>query len=181
MHLYESCVILSAQIPENELEGYLEKLTQPLTAGGAEIKKIAQWGKRRLAYPIEKQSYGFYVVLFFTLENATEPLENFYRLCRYDESILRQITFTVPTSKKGHEIHPLVPEPGYLSEFTMAARPRRGGGPRRHAPHMREATPEGSERGSQEGPAGQETPAGQEAPATPDAPAATATEEQPGS
>lgn len=151
MHIYEACVILSAQIPDDQLEGYIEKLTQPLTAGGAEIKKIARWGKRRLAYPIEKQAYGNYIVIFFTLDNPSEPLENFNRMCRYDENVLRQISFKVPTAKKGKEIQPIVPEPGYLADFSMSYRgQRRGGERRRYAPQQREATVEGSEAGSQE-------------------------------
>lgn len=183
MYLYESCVILSPQIPEDQLDPTIEKLTAPLEAGGAQMQKTARWGKRKLAHPIGKNAYGFYVVFFYHLEVPGDTLENFERVCRFDETILREMTIKTVLKKKGTDIQPIVPGPGYLSDFEVrpraAMRRRSGGDFRRESPgrppaaRPAEAAPEAAP----EAPAG-EAAAPEAAAAPAAAPAADAPSEE---
>lgn len=124
MYIYESCLILSAQVPDSDIDALVEKLQKPLTDGGAEIRKTCRWGRRRLAYPINKQADGFYVVLFYDMKTPGEAIATFERNCRYSDNVLRVATIKVPKKIHGEEIKLLEPEPGYAADFNMAPRPR---------------------------------------------------------
>lgn len=149
---YEGVVILDPLMTDEAREAMIERLGKLLTDGGATLKETALWGKRKLAYPIQRKNEGFYVIYFFTLEEDGEVIEKFERTCRYDENILRQMTVKVPTKKRGQEVAQLVPAPGYLADFrieprTYGTRRRPDFVPRdrdsRPRPEAAEARPEG--------------------------------------
>jgi small subunit ribosomal protein S6 len=124
MYLYESCLILSAQVPDSDLDALIEKTQKPLIDGGAKIERVCRWGRRRLAQPINKQADGYYVVLFYDLPNPGNAIALFERNCRYDDNVLRVATIKVPRKIHGEEIQPIYPEPGFMADFNMAPRPR---------------------------------------------------------
>lgn len=123
MSNYEACVILNAQLTDAQHSALIDKMKDTLTAGGAQIKEISKWGKRKLAYEINKAYEGYYVVFYFDLEKAGDTLTNFQRLCKYDENVYREMIINVPVKKKGREIRQIVPTPGWLAEFSMKLRP----------------------------------------------------------
>lgn len=125
---YEACVILNSALDETEREALIEKLRNIIVAGGADLKETALWGKRRLAYPIEKRTDGYYVVFYFQSVDAREILEQLERTCRFDENVMRYMSLKVPTRKRGQEVAQLVPTPGWLAGFKLEAR---ASGPRR--------------------------------------------------
>lgn len=137
MENYEACVILNAQLPEETTEELIKKLEGLLVSGGAEMRTISRWGRRKLAYPIEKTREGYYVIFYFGAPDG-KCLPEFEQSCRYEENILRYLVFNVPTKKRDQEVRQLVPEPGWLSSFSMdlqpvAPRRRREGGPRHYS------------------------------------------------
>jgi small subunit ribosomal protein S6 len=126
---YEAMVILNPTLAEPEREALVEKLRKLIVGGGSvEIKETALWGKRRLAYPIEKKPEGYYVIFYFQSADAHEQLAAFEKACRYDENIMRGMTLKVPTRKRGQAVAQLVPAPGWLANFKLEPR---SGGPRR--------------------------------------------------
>lgn len=136
--IHEACVILNAQLTEEETTTQVEKLKQMLVSSGAEVLQVALWGRRKLAYEINKASEGYYVVIFFKLAKGGAALANFSRSCGYDDNVLRVMIIKSPEKLKKTEIKPLVPGPGYLADFSMKLRampPRRrsyyGDGPPR--------------------------------------------------
>jgi small subunit ribosomal protein S6 len=134
---YEALVILSAQLDDTAREELIEKLRKLLEGAGMQIREVALWGRRRLAYPINKRNDGYYVIFYFTGKETTEVFEVFDRTCRYDENIYRQMILKVPLRKKGQEIAQLVPSPGWKADFRLEARmmaPRRRPDGPRHAP-----------------------------------------------
>jgi len=164
MYTYECCLILSTQVPDDEIDGLVEKLKKPLLDAGAEVQKTCRWGRRKLAYPIDKQSDGFYIVFFYDLETPGESIATFERNCRYNDNVLRATTIKVPKKIHGEEIHPIQPEPGYAADFNMAPRPRhsrrregeapdRGRGP--HRGPDRGPRPESSDPAAPSAPAGE--------------------------
>ena len=66
MRIYEELFIIKPDTPEEEADQYVEQLQTQLTTAGATIDKVEKWGKRRLAYRIDKYREGSYVLLQFT-------------------------------------------------------------------------------------------------------------------
>jgi small subunit ribosomal protein S6 len=66
MNHYETIVIFHPDLSEEDLEAQAEALKDRFTAGGAEISDFEHWGKRRLAYDIRRQRYGYYVLYRYT-------------------------------------------------------------------------------------------------------------------
>jgi len=92
---YESMIIIKP-LSEEEINQTIEAVKNFLIEREAEIDNVNIWGLRRLAYEIEKQAEGYYVILYFSLEpNHIIALENFYRL---NENIIR---FNVIKKEKG--------------------------------------------------------------------------------
>lgn len=63
MHEYELVFIAKADLDETSLNDVINRVKTWITDGSGEIVKVDLWGKRRLAYPIRKQTEGIYVLL----------------------------------------------------------------------------------------------------------------------
>ncbi|MCW2289321.1 30S ribosomal protein S6 [Leucobacter luti] len=87
MHPYELMVILDPGIDERTVAPSMEKFLGVIRTAGGEIENVDIWGKRRLAYEINKQSEGIYVVVNFTASHeATAELD---RQLGLSEAVLR--------------------------------------------------------------------------------------------
>lgn len=63
MRQYELVVIISPQIADEEMPGTIDRLIRrPVESRGGEVQEIHHWGRRKLAYPIQKHMEGNYVV-----------------------------------------------------------------------------------------------------------------------
>lgn len=94
MRKYEIMYILNANLDEEARNQLMEKLHGFLTANGDKIVEVNEkdWGLRDLAYEINFQSKGYYVVLTIEAEND-KGVKEFERNCRIDtENVLRQLT-----------------------------------------------------------------------------------------
>lgn len=81
MNVYENIVILNAAINDEEMETALSKIKDLITSNGGEVLKIDVWGRRKLAYEINKHKKGLYVLLFFKTSPSTiKKLEDFYKV-----------------------------------------------------------------------------------------------------
>ena len=83
---------------DEEVAALLTTLEGNLKSLGAEVTKVENWGKRRLAYEIRKQREGTYAVL----EASAEPgmIKEFERQLRLNENVLRFMSTRVPVRKK---------------------------------------------------------------------------------
>ena len=90
MNQYETVFILTPVLSDVQMKEAVEKFKDILIAAGAEIINEENWGMKKLAYPIEKKSTGFYQLLEFKAEpTVVDKLElNFRR----DERVIRYIT-----------------------------------------------------------------------------------------
>ena len=90
MNQYEAVFILTPVLSDVQMKEAVEKFKGILVAEGAEIINEENWGMKKLAYPIEKKSTGFYQLLEFKAEpTVIDKLElNFRR----DERVIRYIT-----------------------------------------------------------------------------------------
>ncbi len=91
MNNYETVFILTPVLSDVQMKEAVEKFKALLVGEGAEIVNEENWGLRKLAYPIQKKSTGFYQLLEFKAEPAViAKLEvNFRR----DERVIRFLTF----------------------------------------------------------------------------------------
>ena len=90
MNQYETVFILTPVLSDVQMKEAVEKFKGILTAEGAEIINEENWGLKKLAYPIEKKSTGFYQLIEFKAEpTVIQKLEINYRR---DERILRYLT-----------------------------------------------------------------------------------------
>ena len=91
MNHYETVFILTPVLSDAQMTEAVEKFTKVLTDKGATIVNTENWGLRKLAYPIDKKSTGFYTLVEFDVEpQVIKKLETAYRR---DERVLRFLTF----------------------------------------------------------------------------------------
>lgn len=92
---YETVFILTPVLSEQQMTETVEKFKALLTEKGAELLNEENWGMKKMAYPIQKKSTGFYTLLEFKAEpEVIERLEVAYRR---DERVLRYLTVKLDT------------------------------------------------------------------------------------
>jgi small subunit ribosomal protein S6 len=89
-HLYETVFVLNPELTEEDVEANVQSTVQLLENKGAEIIRIDRGGKRRLAYVMRKQRYGYYTLIHFRATPA--PLPELERMYRLSERVLRYLT-----------------------------------------------------------------------------------------
>lgn len=90
---YESVVIINAALEDDQIENTISNVKESITSNGGEITDIENWGRKRLAYPIQKSKSGYYVILrFLAPVSLISTLERMYRL---DETIIRYLTISL--------------------------------------------------------------------------------------
>lgn len=92
MNTYETVFIASPVLAETALAEMLGKFQGLLTESGATVEHTEQWGLKKLAYPIQKKSTGYYYLVQFSAPDGkiVETLETAYRR---DERVVRFLTF----------------------------------------------------------------------------------------
>lgn len=90
---YETTLIVNAALEDNDVEAVITKVTTYIESHGGEILEIEKWGRRRLAYPINKKFNGYYVHIVFNTNSSTIPvLERFLVL---EDTVLRHLTLVL--------------------------------------------------------------------------------------
>lgn len=99
-NFYESMFIVDVTDGEDAVKASVEKFVGLINANSETVYEVNEWGKRRLAYPINDKPEGYYVVVTFKADPEF-PAE-FERLANIDESILRSMVIRLenePTVK----------------------------------------------------------------------------------
>ena len=86
---YESMFVVDVTDGEDAVKASVEKFVGLINSNAETVYEVNEWGKRRLAYPINDKAEGYYVVVTFKAQPAF-PAE-FERLCKIDENILRSM------------------------------------------------------------------------------------------
>jgi small subunit ribosomal protein S6 len=95
---YEVLVIVDPRPTDEEVTALLAQLGEQLKTLGAEVTKVDNWGKRRLAYDIRKQREGTYAV--FDVSAEPSMVKEFERQVGLNENVLRYVSTRVPIRKK---------------------------------------------------------------------------------
>jgi small subunit ribosomal protein S6 len=91
-------VIVDPRPTDEEVTALLTQLGEQLKTLGAEVTKVDNWGKRRLAYDIRKQREGTYAV--FDVSAEPSMVKEFERQVGLNENVLRYVSTRVPIRKK---------------------------------------------------------------------------------
>lgn len=85
---YETVFILSTKLDEDATNAMIQKFKDLIAANGT-IDGVDEWGKRRLAYPIDKENEGYYVLVNFTsVPSFTAELDRIYKIT---DGVLRSL------------------------------------------------------------------------------------------
>jgi small subunit ribosomal protein S6 len=77
MRRYELMLVLRPDVADDRSQAVIDRTTRQITAAGGQITKVAPWGRRRLAYPIDRYREGSYhIVLFHAPGEALAELEH---------------------------------------------------------------------------------------------------------
>ena len=87
MRAYEVMVILDPSLDERTIEPSLDKYLNVIRKDGGSVESVDVWGRRRMAYEINKNAEGLYAVINLTAEPAT--VKEFDRQLGLNESIMR--------------------------------------------------------------------------------------------
>ncbi len=93
MALYESVIIGRQDLTPGQFEALLEKFIAVIQSFKGEIKKRESWGIRNLAYKINKNRKGHYMLL--NIDGPPEAIQEYERLMRLDEDIIRFLTIKI--------------------------------------------------------------------------------------
>ena len=87
MNKYELAVVVNAKIEDDARAAVIEKVQAYITRFGGQVSDVDEWGKRKLAYEIQKMREGYYYFIHFEAE-TTAPAEIEARL-RIMDNVLR--------------------------------------------------------------------------------------------
>ncbi len=87
MNKYESMLIVDGALSKDDAQAVNQTITEFITSNGGEILETLDWGKRQLAYEIEKKNQGYYYINTFLL--ATDKIPELERNYKLKEQIIR--------------------------------------------------------------------------------------------
>lgn len=114
MRQYETMVIIDAMISDDAIKAEIETIAAAITKGG-EIVRRDDWGKRKLAYSINKRQHGFYVIFYYKAEVATVAAmeaalklnENVLRWMTLADYPMTEIVYNADMAQSNEEIVPV--------------------------------------------------------------------------
>lgn len=99
---YETTFIVNPHLSQEDTEACIQKYVQWIEKNGGKVKRVERWGKRRLAYEIKKQQYGFYAYIRFEAEGSL--CQELGKTLKLDENILRSLTVVLTKSALKEEL-----------------------------------------------------------------------------
>jgi small subunit ribosomal protein S6 len=91
---YEILLLLDPDLPEERQAEVVARVQALIEQGGGTVERHDAWGRRRLAYPIQKKEEGVYHLVSFTAE--TETLDELSRVLKIDDDVLRHMATRRP-------------------------------------------------------------------------------------
>ena len=89
MRRYELMLVFSPEAPDDRIAAIIDRTTRQITADGGQIVKVAPWGRRRLAYAIDRHREGAYHIVVF--EAPTTVIAELERGLLITEEVLRHL------------------------------------------------------------------------------------------
>jgi len=93
MRRYELMLVLRPDVADDKAQAVLDRTTRQLSGAGGQIVKVAPWGRRRLAYQIDRYREGSYHIVLF--EAPPEAIGELERTLLITEEVLRHLVTRV--------------------------------------------------------------------------------------
>ncbi len=98
MRIYEELFIVKPDAPEEEIDAFIEQMRGVVTNAGGTVDKVEKWGKRKLAYRVEKFREGAYVLFQFSA--PAETVKEFERRLRVADLVIKFLTVRIDETLK---------------------------------------------------------------------------------
>ncbi|MEZ0322782.1 MAG: 30S ribosomal protein S6 [Hydrogenothermaceae bacterium] len=98
MRSYELVVVLKPTLSDEELNGKVESIQNLIQQNQGTVTNLMKWGKRNLAYPIQKFNSGYYFIFNYETANSKLPTTLEYNL-RIDEDVIRFLNMKIKKPK----------------------------------------------------------------------------------
>jgi len=89
MRRYELMLVLRPDAPDERIQAVIDRTTRQIVSDGGQIVKVAPWGRRRLAYPIDRAREGSYHIILF--EGPSGVVAEVERTLHITEEVLRHL------------------------------------------------------------------------------------------
>jgi small subunit ribosomal protein S6 len=95
---YEILLLLDAELPDERQEEIVARARELIERGGGQFERHDAWGRRRLAYEIDRKADGAYHLLTFTADS--EALDEVSRVLKITDGVLRHMAVRRPAAKR---------------------------------------------------------------------------------
>jgi small subunit ribosomal protein S6 len=93
MRRYELMLVIRPDVADDKSQALVDRTTRGIVATGGQIVKVAPWGRRRLAYPIDRHREGSYQIILF--ESPAEAITELEHTLLITEEVLRHLVTRV--------------------------------------------------------------------------------------
>ena len=107
MRRYELMLVLRPDLADDKSQALIDRITRQISTTGGQIVKVAPWGRRRLAYPIDRHREGSYHIIHF--EAPADQIIELERSLLITEELLRHLVTRVERPLKSSR-HPDAPD-----------------------------------------------------------------------
>lgn len=98
MRTYETVFVLKPTLSADEQTKHIDFYKDNITSNGGEILNVELWGKQNLAYPIENQTEGIYILIQFKA-NVDYPNNELEKRFKYNEDVMRYVVVMIDEKK----------------------------------------------------------------------------------
>ena len=100
MRRYELMLVLRPDVADDKSQALIDRTTRGIVAAGGQIVKVAPWGRRRLAYPIDRHREGSYHIILF--EAPSDSIVELEHTLLITEEVLRHLVTRVERPAKSN-------------------------------------------------------------------------------
>src|SRR5882672_6057201 len=98
MRRYELMLVIRPDVPDDRSQALVDRTTRSIVTAGGQIIKVAPWGRRRLAYPIDRHREGSYHIILF--EAPSDSIVELEHTLLITEEVLRHLITRVERPAK---------------------------------------------------------------------------------
>lgn len=98
MRVYEELFIANPEVPEEDVDQFIEQMKNVITQTGGSVDKVDKWGKRKLAYRVDRHREGNYVL--FQFNAGPETIREFERRLRVSDVVIKFLTVRIDETLK---------------------------------------------------------------------------------
>jgi small subunit ribosomal protein S6 len=120
MNCYETLFVVKPTLTEEEIKSQIERVKAVLEKEGAELLATDDMGMRKLAYPVEKNSRGYYSVLYFKASGQT--IAELERNLKINEEVIKFLTIRYTKTKEMAQFNKLVDAANKTAKPTEVAK-----------------------------------------------------------